>query len=179
MVELKPLDVVLAVMASALEPGEWTIAAMAGELGVSSSQAFRSAQQAAAVGFLNTERDGRRVAYRVHRAALLEFLTHGVRYAFVPARGRLTRGIPTAHGAPILASHFRPTDDAVPVWPHPDGTVRGESLEPLHRCVPAAALHHARFYDAMALVDALRVGRARDRAIAAELLPRSLGADAS
>ena len=179
MVELKPLDVVLAVMAAATEPAEWTIAAMAGTLGVSSSQAFRSAQQAAAVGFLHAERIGRRVVYRVHRAALLEFLTHGVRYAFVPERGRLTRGIPTAHGAPILASHFRPTEDAVPVWPHPGGTVRGESLEPLHRCVPGAALRQARFYDTMALVDALRAGRARDRAIAADLLPRSLGADAS
>jgi hypothetical protein len=179
MIELRPLDVVLAVMATALEPGEWTIAAMARTLGVSSSQAFRSAQQAAAVGFLNTEHDGRRVAYRVHRAGLIEFLTHGVRYAFVPARGRLTRGMPTAHGAPILASHFRPTEDVVPVWPHPDGTVRGESLEPLHRCVPAAASRQPRFYDVMALVDALRAGRARDRAIAAELLPRSLGADES
>jgi hypothetical protein len=31
----------------------------------------------------------------------------------------------------------------------------------------------------MALIDALRAGRARDRAIAADLLPRSLGDDAS
>lgn len=179
MIELKPLDVVVAVMAAAIEPADWTIAAMAEALGVSSSQAFRSAQQAAAVGFLHAERAGRRVTHRVHRAPLIEFLTHGVRYTFVPEHGRLTRGVPTAHAAPVLASHFRATDAAVPVWPHPAGTVRGESLEPLHRCVPDAALRQPRFHEVMALIDALRTGRARDRAIAADLLPRSLGVDAS
>jgi len=110
-IELKPLDVVVAVMAAAIEPADWTIAAMAEALGVSSSQAFRSAQQAAAVGFLHAERAGRRVTHRVHRAPLIEFLTHGVRYAFVPEHGRLTRGVPTAHAAPVLASHFRATMD--------------------------------------------------------------------
>ncbi|MBP8805723.1 MAG: hypothetical protein KBG48_10505 [Kofleriaceae bacterium] len=178
MVELKPLDVVLAAMAATLEPAPWTIAAMADALGVSGSQVFLAAQRAGAVGFLFSERAGRRVLYRVHRAALVEFLTHGIRYVFVPERGRLTRGVATSHAAPILADHFRAADAAL-VWPHPHGTARGESFEPLHRCVPAAALRHARFYDVMALIDALRAGRARDRAIAADLLPRSLGDDAS
>lgn len=176
--ELRPLDVVLAVMAATLEPDRWTIAAMATRLGVSNSQAFRAAKQASAAGFLNQERLGRRVSYRVHRAPLLEFLIHGIRYVFVPARGRLTRGVSTAHGAPVLSAHFRASEDPIPVWPHPDGPVRGESLEPLHRCVPAVALRDPHFYDVMALVDAMRVGRARDRALAAELLPRSLGDDA-
>lgn len=36
-IELKPLDVVVAVMAAAIEPADWTIAAMAEALGVSSS----------------------------------------------------------------------------------------------------------------------------------------------
>jgi hypothetical protein len=33
-----------------------------------------------------------------------------------------------------------------------------------------------RFYEAMALIDAIRGGRARERAIAAELLPGVIGA---
>ena len=33
---------------------------------------------------------------RVNRTALLEFLAHGLRYVFPPAKGSMVRGVPTA-----------------------------------------------------------------------------------
>ena len=62
-----------------------------------------------------------------------------------------------------------------PVWPDPEGTIRGESFEPMHRCVPGASTRDRRFYDAMALVDAIRDGRARERNLASSMLERMIG----
>ncbi len=61
--------------------------------------------------------------------ALLEFLLHGVQVAFYPERGGVARGMPTAHAAAPLAAEIA-GDDLPPVWPDPEGTVRGETLEP-------------------------------------------------
>ena len=41
---------------------------------------------------------------------------------------------------------------------------------PLHPCVPGAALRDALLYELLALFDALRVGRARERGMAATRL---------
>ena len=40
--------------------------------------------------------------YRLNRSALLEFLLHGIRYAFPAEKGSLTRGVPTGYAAPPL-----------------------------------------------------------------------------
>lgn len=173
---LKPLDLVVSVMAAVLDEPGWTHAAMAQQLGMDGSQVFRAVRQAAGLGLLIAEPRNGRVVYRTHHAALIEFLIHGVKYYAVPSRGRITRGMPTAHAAPVLATKIRAGDEPVPVWPTPDGSVRGESFEPLHRCVPGAARRHDQFYAAMALVDAIRGGRARERALATKLLPEVLGA---
>jgi len=111
------------------------------------------------------------------RAALREFLIHGARYAFAPQRLGLTRGVPTAHAAPALAARLsRGPDDLPLVWPDAEGEVRGEGLQPLYRSVPKAAQHDAGLYHLLALVDALRVGRARERRLAQELLEKELAA---
>jgi hypothetical protein len=173
---LKPLDVVVSVKAAVLGAPGWTMAQMAEHLGVVPAQVFRAARQAASAKLLFGEQAKGRIQYQPNRAALLELLIHGIKYTVVPARGGITRGIPTAHAAPIMEGRVVSGTDPVPVWPFADGTVRGESFEPLHPCVPFAARTDERFYAAMALVDAIRGGRARERAIAAELLPEVLGA---
>lgn len=94
-----------------------------------------------------------------------EFLVHGVKYAFPAQRGEITRGIPTAHAAPPLNKHIADAD-LPPVWPSPEGNVRGVTLEPLHKMVPVAALKDPVLYKLLALVDALRDGRARERHLA-------------
>ena len=59
------------------------------------------------------------------------------------------------------------------MWPDAEGTVRGEGLRPLYRSVPGAARRDPGLYELLALVDAIRSGRARERKIAvAELEAR-------
>ncbi|UYZ63160.1 hypothetical protein [Hymenobacter weizhouensis] len=52
------------------------------------------------------------------------------------------------------------------VWPDIEGTTRGQAVEPLYNKVPHAAKGDPRLYELLALTDALRVGRAREKKIA-------------
>ncbi|MGA7221139.1 MAG: hypothetical protein WBX38_22685 [Candidatus Sulfotelmatobacter sp.] len=103
---------------------------------------------------------------RPNRNNLKEFLIYGVKYVFPVEHGGETRGIPTAEAAPPLKEYF-PQDFALPpVWPHPEGTVRGLEFSPISRNVPHAVLLDPKLYELLALVDAIREGRAREREIA-------------
>lgn len=113
---------------------------------------------------------------RVNRPALAEFLCHGMRYVFPPDKGGLVRGIPTAAAAKPLNSHFLDDGEPPPVWPYPEGTVRGLSFAPLYKLAPKAALLDNRFYELLALCDAIRGGRTRERAMASDLLRKALNA---
>lgn len=102
--------------------------------------------------------------------AVEEFLVHAVKYAFPAQRGEPTRGLPTAHAAAPLRTQIASAGDLPPVWPDPDGEVRGGSFEPLHRAVPNAARKDPRLYELLALIDALRDGRVRERQLAEKAL---------
>ena len=148
----------------------WTYSALAHDLGMSPSEVHAAARRATHAGLLDP--DGR----RVNRKALLEFLIHGLRYVFAPERGGLTRGFVTAYAAPPLASRIAQGNDPPPVWPDPDGPVRGETFRPLYRSAPRAAQRDLKLYECLALVDAIRCGRARERKLAEECLRSTLGA---
>ena len=105
----------------------------------------------------------------VNRHNLAEFALHGAKYAFAPERLPLGPGVPTSHAAPAFVGVFAEGHEPL-VWPDPHGTVRGEGLLPLHACVPGAALRDAALYELLALFDALRVGRARERSLASTRL---------
>ncbi len=107
---------------------------------------------------------------RVHSRNLAEFAVHGAKYAFAPDRLPVSVGVPTSHSAPVFAGVFAPGSDDW-VWPHPNGTARGQGLEPLHPSAPFAAMQDAKLYEMLALFDALRVGRARERGMALKRLP--------
>jgi hypothetical protein len=106
--------------------------------------------------------------------SLEEFLVHGVKYAFPPDRGTLTRGIPTSYAAPPLKEKIVQSVDPPPVWPDPEGTVKGYEFSPLYKSVPKAAAHDSNLYELLALVDAIREGRARERDLAVKELKTRL-----
>jgi hypothetical protein len=74
------------------------------------------------------------------------------------------RGLPTAHSAEPLKNEI--LSDETYVWPSAKGKVRGHGIEPLYRSVPEAALKDFKLYELLALVDALRVGKAREKELA-------------
>ena len=100
---------------------------------------------------------------------------HGVKYAFPPERGGITRGLPTA-GAAEPRNRKVMQEDPMPVWPFEDGPARGYSFSPLHKNVPRAASRDPGLYELLALVDAIRGGRARERELAQRELSTRLRA---
>lgn len=115
----------------------------------------------------------------VQLTALRNFLVHGVRHAF-PARPKeVTRGVPTAWAAPTMASKMGVSDQLPPVWPDPDGKVQGSAVEPLYPSVPGAARRNPELYELLALVDAIRIGRARERNLAEKEIAARLTSHAS
>src|SRR5262245_27870120 len=100
---------------------------MANHLGMDNAQVFRAAKNATAAQLLIADPSASKAPYRPHRAALLELLVHGLKYTMVPTRGPMTRGMPTAHAAPPMATTLVAGSDPVPVWPTPEGKTRGES----------------------------------------------------
>lgn len=172
---LKPQDVLVALKAALLEPGvRFTFADVAKALALSRSEVHAAVGRCLQAKLMS--RDPRRVdsASVANRTNLLEFLLHGVRYAFPPTHGSITRGMPTGYAAPILSGYFVPTATLPPVWPDPTGRVRGREFEPLYRSVPKAASQDQTLYAALALVDAVRGGGARDREISERLLTEML-----
>jgi hypothetical protein len=61
-----------------------------------------------------------------------------------------------------------------PVWAHPAGFAKGPTLSPLYKTAPQAALADPALHRLLALLDALRTGRARERALAAKLMEAEL-----
>ena len=125
----------------------------------SASQVHASLKRLEKSRLVASDRDGGRPLLK----PVEEFLVHGVKYAFPAQRGEMTRGLPTAYDAAPLSERIAAGSDPPPVWPAPDGNVRGTSFEPLYNMVPVAAGKDRVLYELLALVDALRDGRARER----------------
>jgi hypothetical protein len=162
-------DVVVAV--KLLQSTQWPgFARLSEALGMSLSQVHRSvARLGESRLFVESEQT-------VQRANLARFVVHGLPFAFPARLGEIVRGVPTAWACPELKDSKLSTltsDDLVPVWPDMDGTVKGRAVEPLHSGVPKAARSDKELYALLALIDVLRVGRARERGFAeAELHKR-------
>ena len=165
-VDLKPQDIV--VLLKLLEYGTKRppYAEIARELFLSASEVYASVQRAKRARLLG----GTENQETPNRSALEEFLVHGLKYAFPPERGELTRGMATGYAAEPLKSRISAGQDAPPVWPFPEGKTRGYSFKPLYKTVPRAALRDRHLYEMLALIDAIRDGRTRERQIAEEEL---------
>jgi DNA-binding Lrp family transcriptional regulator len=168
---IKAQDVIVALKLLKAAP-ELSFAELGKSVGLSASEAHGCVRRLIEARLV--EPDSRRVI----RRSLLRFLQHGVPFAFPASLRETTRGLPTAWGAPVLRDHFA-TDEAPPVWPDPEGTVRGQSVKPLYPSVVAAAQRDPELYDLLALVDALRLGRARERKLAEQELEKRLADNAS
>lgn len=165
---LKPQDVlVLLRVAGASAP--WTYQQLSVELGLSASEVHQALRRAEASGLFD------RARRRVKRHALLEFVTHGLRYVFPAKPLPGAYGIPTAHCAEPLRDQLVVGANDLLVWPHAEGLVYGEAIEPLYPSAPEAARKNPTLHRRLALLDALRVGRVRERKLAAEALAVELG----
>jgi len=162
---VKPLDVLLLLKLVAYGDKAWNYSRLSADLGIAASQLHVALRRSAAARLLEYGPES-----KPYRPYLKEFLIHGVKYCFPSVTGGLVRGIPTSYAAPPLNSIISETSDPPPVWPYARGEARGIALTPIHRAVPEAAMKDPKLYELLALVDAIRAGRAREREIAAREL---------
>ncbi len=171
--DLKPQDVLVLLKAVAHPQQRWTYAALGEALGLSASESHACVKRAVACGLAVAPARGEWAPVRPN---LLEFLLHGVRYVWPATLGPIKRGMPTAFGAEPLASQIKAAAGDAPVWAHAAGGAKGPTLTPIYRTAPQAALADPQLHRLLALLDALRSGRARERELAAEWLKAALTA---
>ncbi len=159
---MKSQDVVVLCKLFALqkEGAKWTYAQLSEGTNLSVGEVHASVKRLKVARLYN---DHER---RVIVSAMEEFLIHGVKYAFPGEMGSRERGIPTSHSAPVFLGAIIQSDEDMYVWPHAKGKMKGLVIKPLSDGAASAALKDRQLYDMLALVDALRVGRARERNIA-------------
>jgi hypothetical protein len=167
---MSPLDVVVLLKIISLGDQSCNQKPLAEALFMSQSEISKSFARSRYAGLLDPS------GKKVRKLAFMEFLQYGIAYAFPQQPGAVVRGIPTAHSAYPLNEVIQSTEPYV--WPSGKGTLRGQSIIPLYPSVADAVQNDPKLYELLALVDALRVGRAREKEIAiVELQKRILNGE--
>ena len=169
--ELRPQDLLVLFKVAAHGQQRWTYAGLGEALSMSASEVHASVKRNVAAGLAVMRGRG---DWSPVRPALLEFAVHGVRYVWPAVAGPVKRGVPTGFGSEPLSAHISAGPGEAPVWAHPRGAAKGPSLSPIYRTAPQAALADPALHRLLALQDALRAGRARERTLAAALLEKEL-----
>lgn len=167
---LKPQDVLFLLKLVVIDGRNWSYNGLAVELGMSPAEVHAAAKRALAAR-LAVKRE-QQILPNIRNVE--EFLVHGLRYVFVPERGEMVRGMPTLYAAAPLDQEIMASAEPPPVWPDPNGEVRGISFSPLYRSVPKAARADSKLYELLVLIDAIRGGRARERNLAIRELKKRL-----
>lgn len=149
------------------QSGAWRQLDLASELGLSQAEVTHSLNRSRVARLIDADKR------EPMRLALCDFLLHGLQYVFPVEPGGIVRGMPTAHSAPPLSTMI-PEQEERYVWPDEQGEVRGQAITPLYPTVPEAARRDPQLYELLALLDALRVGRAREVRIARDELKKRI-----
>jgi len=167
---MSPLDIVVLLKITTYGDEPWYQKTLAETLFISQSEISKSLARSKYAGLLDP------TGKIVMKLSLMDFLISGIRYVFPQKPGPAVRGIPTSHSAPPLSNEIQSTEPYV--WPYGKGTVRGQSILPLYPSVVKAVQNDTQLYELLTMVDALRVGRAREKNLAiTELTKRILNGE--
>jgi hypothetical protein len=163
---MRPHDIVVLLKIAARGNEPWLMKDLSIELGISASEVSESLHRSSYAGLISGNKK------QLMKMAILEFLQYGLKYVYPQQPGALVRGMPTAYSAPPL-SELIVSNEAI-VWPTAEGKIRGQALEPLYPGVPKACMLDSKLYELLALVDALRIGRVREKSMSIEELTKRL-----
>lgn len=159
---LKPQDVLFLLKLVSKGKQAWSYNELALELGMSASEIHASAKRTLSARLSFRKENN----IKVNISSLTKFLLNGIAFVFVPEQGALCRGMPTAYAAKPMNTKVVSDNEPPPVWPDPEGEVRGMAFTPLYKSVPLAAKNDEKLYELLVIVDSLRVGSAREKKIA-------------
>jgi tetratricopeptide (TPR) repeat protein len=162
---LQAVDLLVILELAALGRPPTPVRLVAERIGLPESAVALSFHRLEAMRLLRQEGEYR----RINKLALRQCLEHAVRWIAPAEVGGAELGLLTAHSAQPLASRLIGDDDPV-VIPLPHGPARGRAVTPLHPLAPGAAARDPKLHTLLALVDAFRIGGAREREVAAKEL---------
>ncbi len=152
---MRSQDIVVLIKIAALGEVEWYAKDLAFTLEISQSEVSESLNRSQIAGLLSLDKK------KLMKANLLDFLEYGLLYVYPAEPGAIQRGMPTAHSAPPLNKYISAEESYV--WPWAEGEARGQAIEPLHPGVPVACTKDQVLYELLTLVDAIRLGRVREK----------------
>ncbi len=112
----------------ALGASDLSYAELGKSLGMSASEVHAAVRRLTEARLLDPE------TKRVRVEPLRNFLVHGVPYVFPANPKAVTRGMPTAWAAPVMADKISSSDQLPPVWPDRRAGCR---VRPCSRCMAA------------------------------------------
>ena len=146
----------------------YSVRALQASLGISKSEIASALKRCQQTGLLRIDTSTQ--LPRVNSKALLGFIEHGLRYVFPVKPAEIVRGIPTRFYAHVMQGTLMSGGDLIHVWPDAYGNRKGQSITPLFRTVPGAVKKDPRLYEYLALIDAIRLGNAREANLANQML---------
>jgi hypothetical protein len=166
---MSPQDIAVLLLIASGTEAQLSQVKLAAELNLSQAEISNSLARSRYAGLLDES------GKSVRKQALLEFLQYGIAYAFPAKPGPVVRGVPTAHSASPLNKLIESNGDEF-VWPSATGQLRGQAISPLYKNVVKAVKGNHELHELLSLVDALRVGRVREKNLAVEELKKRLNA---
>jgi DNA-binding Lrp family transcriptional regulator len=159
---MRPHDIAILLKIASKGKESWYMKDLARELNISSSEISESIHRSVIAGLISTDKK------TINKLALLDFLKFGLRYVYPQRPGSLVRGIGTSISASPLNNEIMSNEQFV--WAYAKGNIRGQAIEPLHPKTPEACLRDEKYYELMALIDAIRIGKVREQKIAFNML---------
>lgn len=163
---MRPHDIVVLLKISTFRDKNWYSKDVAVQTKISPGEVSESLERSVIAGLISNDKK------TLMKSALLEFLLYGLKYVFPAIPGAITRGIPTAHSTSPLKNFIQSNEPYV--WAHPEGTEKGQSIEPLYAKAPDACIEDRELHELLSLVDALRIGKSREKEIAIEELKKMI-----
>src|SRR5579862_1289112 len=157
---LRPSDLVVACQLTLSTDSSF--ASLASGIGLSTGECHNAVRRLGMASLMNA------MTRRPVVDLLVRFLVFGAPHAFPPMLGPSTIGVPTAQSSPPFEGSI--AEDGGLVWPDADGTARGLALTPLFTRAAELPRRNPPLYEVAAIIDTLRVGNAREKKIAEELL---------
>ena len=163
---MRPLDIVVLLKIISMNDPGFRLVDLCKSIGISLSEVSDSISRSVFAKLIGPDKK------TPMRKAIYEFLVHGLPYVFPAQPGVLVVGIPTAYSAAPLSDTFG-SDDPV-VWADLTGTIRGQEIQPFHPKKSQAALKDSELYQLLALADAMRIGKVREKKLAEEGLKKRI-----
>jgi predicted transcriptional regulator len=164
---MRPQDVALLLAIASLKEEPWQMKQLSEMTGISRGEVSESLNRSAYGGLLSGNKS------TLYKLAFFDLLEFGLRHIFPVHPGEKVKGVPTAISASPLNKMI--VSNVQFVWPSENGDVTGFAIESLYKTLPEFAVHYQGFYELLALTDALRFGKNRERILAMKELKLRIG----